>query len=122
MQDNLVAISSNDFKNVASDTFGQSHYFMIYRMETRVPQNVETRENVLFMRSCDLQGRAEHLHGLLGDVKFFVGTKFNETAREYLKKNSHQLIEVEAGPVAEIIMTLPSVYENEIQDTLAKKE
>jgi|GEM_PF-2419235 len=122
MQDNLVAISSNDFKNVASDTFGQSHYFMIYRMDTGEPQKVETRENVLFMRSCDLQGRAEHLHGLLGDVKYFVGTKFNKTAREYLKKNSHQLIEVAAGPVVEKIIEFQSTYENEIQDTLAKKE
>jgi len=122
MQDNLVAISSNDFKNVANNTFGQSHYFVIYRIDSGEPQKIETRENVLFMRSCDLQGRAEHLHGLLGDIKYFIGAKFNETARKYLKKNSHQLIEVETGPVAEKIMEFPYTYENEIQDTLAKKE
>ncbi len=121
MQDNLIAISTNDYKNVASDVFGQSHFFVICEINQETLTKIETRENVLFMRSCDLQGRAEHLHGLLGDVKYFIGTRYNPHAREYLNGKGHQLIEIEPQTIEDIVSRFPLETLKRMQN-LAEKE
>ncbi len=97
--EDTVAISTNDLKNISKNSFGKSHFFQIYRLSDSGFEMLETRENVLFMQSCELQGRIEHLHGLLGDVKTFIGDHFLKGLREDLEEYGHQLITVQSSKI-----------------------
>lgn len=102
----MIAISTNDLKNISKGPFGKSHFFQIYRVSNGTFEKVETRENVLFMQSCQLQGRIEHLHGLLGDIKVFVGNHFMEDILENLEEYGHQLIYVKHGKIEKALEEL----------------
>ena len=99
----LIAVSTNDLKNISNGAFGKSHFFEIYTISNGTFEKVETRENVLFMQSCELQGRIEHLHGLLGDIKIFVGNHFLDDLRDELKAYGHQLLSVGHGKIEEAL-------------------
>jgi len=116
-KDPLVALSTNDFKNLSNNTFGQSHYYTIFRLHQDEMEQVETRENVLFMRSCDLAGRAEHLHGLLGDVTWFVGTRFDRQVRDKLKEREHRLITAAPVSIKQLVEEYPHEYVSGIENS-----
>lgn len=97
------AISSNDLKNVSNDYFGQSHFYVIYELRNWQPKKNETRENVLFRQSCDLNGRTEHLHGLLGDIDYFFGSKFQSRVREDLEALEHECIKIPTDRIDDIV-------------------
>ena len=98
-----IAVSTNDLKNISKGTFGKSHFFEIYTVSNGSFEKIETRENVLFMQSCQLQGRIEHLHGLLGDIKIFVGNHFLEESQGELEEYGHELLSVEHGKIEEAL-------------------
>jgi|GEM_PF-4583565 len=94
MDDHRIALSTNDFKNLSTDPFGKSHYFTVYRLQAEAVTKIDTRENVLFRQACGLQGRAEHLHGLLGDVRTLVGATFETEVRQALEEQGHRIMAV----------------------------
>ena len=116
MNRNLVALSTNDYINLSGDNFGQSHYFTVYQLEGDSLIEIETRENVLFMRACDLQGRAEHLHGLLGDISHFIGSGFDPEVKRYLTYRNHNLITVSPEPIETIAERLPDTELKSLQN------
>ena len=92
MADQRIALSTNDLKNLSNDSFGHSHYFRVVDLVDDGFEEVDLRENVLFMQACDLRGRVEHLHGLLIDVEYLVGSQFKDSAREQLEELGHRVI------------------------------
>lgn len=110
MNHRRIAVSTNDYKNLSMDTFGQSHYFEVYDLEKDVVKKVNTRENVLFRQACSLQGRIEHLHGLLGDVRYLVGTGFRHEVRQALERWGHQIIQVPGEKISTTLNQLRTIH------------
>jgi predicted Fe-Mo cluster-binding NifX family protein len=113
----LIAVSTNDLKNISNGAFGKSHFFEIYSISDGAFENTETRENVLFMQSCELQGRIEHLHGLLGDIKIFVGNHFLDDLRGELQAYGHQLIPVRHGKIEDVLNEVKEKILSELHTT-----
>ncbi|MCF7804386.1 MAG: hypothetical protein K9N46_15065 [Candidatus Marinimicrobia bacterium] len=104
MEETRFALSTNDYKNLSNDSFGQSHYFQVYRITGNDEVTlVDTLENVLFMQACDIQGRAEHLHGLLSEVPYLMGHGFEEQIQQKLTNSGHVLIEVKPGKLDHVL-------------------
>lgn len=97
-----IAISTNDYKNLAQDSFGRSHFFLIYQDGEEDWVEQETRENILFMQTCELRGRADHLHGLLNDVDYLIGHHFETEVESQLRSLGHQMIRLPVLPVEQI--------------------
>lgn len=97
-----LAISTNDYKNLAQDSFGRSHFFLIYRYEGEDWVEEDTRENILFMQACELRGRADHLHGLLNDVDYLIGHHFEAEVESQLSSLGHDLIRLPVLPVEQV--------------------
>lgn len=109
MDDRKIALSTNDFKNLSADPFGKSHYFEIYRLREGSVTKVDTRENVLFRQACGLQGRVEHLHGLLGDVETLVGTMFEPEVSAALEEQGYRIISVPERNIEAVLSRLQRI-------------
>jgi len=114
MPSHQIALSTNDYTNLADTPFGKSHYFRIYQVEQDGYKMIDTRENVLFSQACDLTGRAQHLHGLLGDVQYLVGSQFEKDVRQKLEEMGYHIIEVEPDKIAALLPRLPESLEPSI--------
>lgn len=68
---------------------------------------IDTRENVLFRQACDLTGRAQHLHGLLGDVQYLVGSRFEDNVRQKMEELGYHIIQVDPDKIAALLSQLP---------------
>jgi len=64
---------------------------------------VDTRENVLFRQACALLGRSEHLHGLLSDVTYFIGSRFEDRVRTKLGRKGHVDVQAETGRLEQVL-------------------
>jgi len=110
MDEHTIALSTNDYKNLSRDPFGQSHYFELYHLDGSSVKKVDIRENVLFRQACGLRGRAEHLHGLLGDVQYLVGTEFEVEVKQALEDRGHRILTVPGGSTTAAIKQLHATY------------
>lgn len=106
MTEQRIALSTNDLKNLSSDSFGHSHYFKVIDLADGGVEEVDLRENVLFMQACDLRGRVEHLHGLLIDVQYLVGSQFEDSAKEQLENLGHKVVTKNPEKLQNIITQL----------------
>ncbi len=106
MDPNKVAVSTNDYKKLSSNTFGKSHYYQIYDMDDPEFETLDTRENVLFRQVCDLNGRVEHLHGLLGDVRYLIGNRFQQDVQRGLQDMGHETVEAPPDNIREVLEAL----------------
>ncbi|HKJ69764.1 MAG TPA: hypothetical protein VKA68_17540 [bacterium] len=103
MDDKKIAVSTNDFKKLSGNTFGKSHYYQIFQMDDPEFEVMDTRENVLFRQVCDLTGRIEHLHGLLGDVRYLIGNQFQQDVKQSLQDLGHETIEAAPDSIPEVL-------------------
>ncbi len=102
MSETTIAVSTNDYKQLSNDPFGQSHFFIIYRLHDGELKQTDVRENVLFRQTCDIQGRVEHLHGLLGDITYLVGKQFEPGVKHTLEDMGYEIVELQTGSLEQL--------------------
>jgi len=106
MDNPRIAIGTDEEERLSKNTFGHCQYFQVYEQNSAELTLLETRENVLYKQACDTRGRAEHLHGLLGDVSILIGSKFEGPTRKALEEDGHHCVVVKPDSLDKVLENL----------------